>query len=83
MNASDIWNLVEDESSLVAETKWVLIRRVRDELLSRCDWTQLPDATLSIEEKQAWSDYRQELRDIPQNFPLADDVVFPSEPGAE
>ena len=66
----------------VTDVKWEMIRRYRNELLSRCDWTQLPDAALSIEEKQAWSDYRQVLRDLPQYYPLPEDVEFPSEPGA-
>jgi hypothetical protein len=81
MNASILWNLVEDESTLTADIRWELIRRYRNEELSRTDWTQIADAPLTIEEKQAWSAYRQELRDIPQNFMLWEDVVLPDRPG--
>jgi hypothetical protein len=79
MNASFLWD-VDDPPP--AEGRWFLVRRYRNELLTRCDWTQLPDAALAAEEKQAWSDYRQQLRDIPETFLLPDEVIFPSEPGA-
>jgi len=57
--------------------KWLAIKRVRNELLTACDWTQLPDAVLTVEEKEAWVIYRQKLRDIPQNYQLPEDVIFP------
>ena len=63
-----------------AAEQWVALRRVRDELLILCDWTQLPDAVLSIEQKSAWADYRQSLRDIPQDFATPEDVTFPIRP---
>jgi len=58
--------------------KWSAIKRVRNELLIACDWTQLPDAVLTVEEKEAWLIYRQKLRDIPQDFTSPDSVVFPT-----
>lgn len=42
------------------------IRLVRDRLLAECDWTQLPDTMLTDEEKTAWAQYRQALRDFPE-----------------
>ena len=59
---------------------WEIIKSYRSQLLSECDWTQLPDAVLTLEEKSAWSDYRQKLRDIPQDFATPDDVIFPVQP---
>jgi len=59
---------------------WDAIKAMRNQLLSECDWTQLPDAVLTLEEKSAWSDYRQALRDIPQDYATPDDVVFPIPP---
>lgn len=49
-----------------------LNRRRRSLLLSSCDWTQLTDCALSDEEKQEWAEYRQKLRDVPEqkDFPL-------------
>ena len=59
---------------------WEGIRIKREFLIAACDWTQLPDAVLTLEEKSAWSDYRQALRDIPQDYPTPDDVIFPTPP---
>jgi hypothetical protein len=78
MNASFLWG--EAEIQLPDEVKWTSIRLHRNQLLKDCDWTQLPDAPLSLEEKQAWSDYRQALRNIPQDFATPDEVVFPETP---
>lgn len=40
-------------------------RRLRDGLLARSDWTQLPDAPLSPSLQAQWRAYRQLLRDNP------------------
>ena len=58
-------------------------RTQRDRLLTQYDWTQLPDAALSNEEKAAWTAYRQGLRDITDqplfpttiDWPLAPDAL--------
>lgn len=60
--------------------KWAAVKIIRNQLLKDCDWTQLPDAVMSIEEKTAWQEYRQALRDLPQAFNSPDDVMFPSQP---
>ena len=60
--------------------KWAQVRAERDRLLADCDWTQVADAPLTAAEKQAWADYRQTLRDIPQDFATPDDVVWPEQP---
>lgn len=41
------------------------VRRKRNSLLGASDWTQLPDAPLTDEQKQQWIEYRQALRDLP------------------
>lgn len=54
------------------------IRTKRNDLLSQCDWHMLGDAPGN---REAWADYRQQLRDLPQVF--AGDVVnvvWPTEP---
>jgi hypothetical protein len=53
------------------------IRTKRNELLTRSDWTQLPDVVLST--KQAWALYRQALRDITEQ-PDLDNIVWPTPP---
>lgn len=46
------------------EKAWDIIREQRTARLSATDWTQLSDSPLSEEEKNAYVDYRQKLRDI-------------------
>ena len=52
-------------------------RSKRNSLLSRSDWTQVVDAPV---DKVAWANYRQALRDVPNqsDFPL--DITWPTEP---
>ena len=59
---------------------WAQVRAERDRLLSECDWTQVADAPLTASEKEAWADYRQALRDIPQTQDDPDDIVWPEVP---
>ena len=56
------------------------VRSERDALLAGCDWTQVADAPLSASVKQAWADYRQTLRDIPQTQDDPDSIVWPEQP---
>lgn len=53
------------------------VRQQRNELLSACDWTQLPD---SPADHEAWATYRQTLRDVTgqEGFPW--DVTWPEAP---
>ena len=43
---------------------WASIKNMRDHVLSECDYMFLSDQTPS----QEWIDYRQFLRDLPQQF---------------
>ena len=67
-------------NNLPEQNKWNLICVYRNDLLAKSDWTQLPDAPLTEEQKADWATYRQTLRDLPENFDKADDVEFPEEP---
>jgi len=55
-------NASEIEIAYRLENQWFVIREIRNELLSECDWTQLSD--IPSETKAIWSEYRQSLRDI-------------------
>jgi hypothetical protein len=68
------WPSVRDDLA------WGRVRAERDRLLTACDWTQVADAPLTADEKQAWADYRQALRDVPQTFDSPEDVVWPEAP---
>lgn len=65
----------------VAVDRWLIVKAKRNTLLAETDWTQNLDAVLSIEEKAAWQEYRQALRDIPQDFANPEDVIWPVKPG--
>ena len=51
------------KSSVLKEQKWAQVRAMRDALLKECDWTQLADSKVADD----WKEYRQILRDVPQN----------------
>ena len=53
------------------------IRQDRDYLLASCDWTQTADAPVDQVE---WQDYRQALRDIPQQAGFPTDITWPTKP---
>lgn len=72
-----LWALYPE---ITDESKWRLIKQYRNELLARCDWTQMSDAIMTFSQRQAWQDYRQALRDIPQTFSNPDLVVFMEAP---
>jgi hypothetical protein len=83
INASFLWaGFDPSEPPPSEEYKWILIRNYRNERLSDCDWSQLGDAPFSAEEKNAWTAYRQSLRDIPEDYANAGDVMFPDAPGS-
>jgi len=75
-------------NSASAETEAILyqgnlddFRIQRNDLLSKSDWTQVPDSPLSDSKKTEWQTYRQALRDMPsqEGFdPL--NPTYPTEP---
>lgn len=60
--------------------KWSEIRKYRDYLITKTDWTQMTDAPLTDDKKAEFATYRQALRDIPQNVGDPDLVVWPEKP---
>jgi hypothetical protein len=56
---------------------WDIIRRKRNMLLKKTDYTQMPDYP---GDKKAYAVYRQTLRDIPQIFSSPENVVWPTDP---
>ena len=66
-----------------AEDHWGKTRRLRAELLSESDRTQLADAPLTGAKKVEWTTYRQALRDMPITNASAtsyEDIVWPTKP---
>jgi hypothetical protein len=60
------------------EQKWEQIKLWRNAKLAQSDWTMHTDAPT---DKVAWAEYRQALRDLPAQAGLADEAVFPAQPG--
>ena len=63
-------------NNTVSVRKWARIRAERDALLAASDWMANSDVTMS----DAWTAYRQALRDLPASQSDPDDIVFPEEP---
>lgn len=53
------------------DVTWEEVRAARDKALADSDWRAVKDRTMS----QAWKDYRQALRDLPQVHGTANDAV--------
>ena len=51
------------------------IRVDRNKLLEQSDWSQLPDNSLTAEEKNEWVQYRQQLRDLPSHLKIENSYV--------
>lgn len=58
-------------------------RAERSTRLAASDWTQAADAPLTENEKARWREYRQALRDIPEQEGFPDTVVWPEEPSRD
>jgi len=60
-----------------ADTLAVKARIKREQLLNASDWTQLSDSPV---DQEAWSTYRQALRDIPTQAGFPHDITWPTKP---
>ena len=73
------WDECYDEKgNIISDLAWNQVRRLRSELLAKCDWTDLPHAPLTETEKTAWMVYRQALRDITKQ--KIEKINWPEEP---
>ena len=57
---------------------WDEVKRYRGEILANSDWRDLP--SYAGDDQEEWRTYRQELRDLPQDYAEVEDIVFPTEP---
>jgi hypothetical protein len=76
----DFEDMTDEEQIKSTESKAAEIRLQRKFKLVDCDWTQLPDVTLSDEKKAEWNIYRQALRDITNQSGFPWDVIWPQIP---
>lgn len=84
-DATGTWTVEEDPARKAEYVAMMIdtIRAERNRRLFECDWTQLADSPLSPGDRDTWKQYRQQLRDLPEQFvshPGA--VTWPDPPGA-
>ena len=77
-NVDGKWRAFEVREKSNSE-KWDELRDKRNLLLTNSDFTQLND---SPKDKSKWESYRKALRDLPETYPNADDVIWPTEPNS-
>lgn len=60
------------------DVDWDHVRSVRNDELDKSDWRAVSDRVLP----DAWQEYRQALRDLPQDYESANDAAdnFPQRP---
>ena len=68
-------SIVYDGEEIIETTEfdytWLQVRAARNKALANSDWTAVKDRTMS----QGWKDYRQALRDLPQDHADANSAV--------
>jgi len=57
-----------------------ILRVDRNNLLRDSDWSQMSDVSMTVEKKQEWLTYRQNLRDLPSNTTDPENPVWPEAP---
>lgn len=74
--------LIDKTLQEINENKWQKIRSIRNSLLQASDIYILTDRWEKYDQntKTIWSDYRQQLRDLPTTFTNPDEVVWPIKP---
>jgi hypothetical protein len=72
--------LTMEESQITNDQWWFVVRWWRNALLTESDWSQVPDNSLSEEQRESWRQYRQELRDISNNVSDPKTIIFPDLP---
>jgi hypothetical protein len=69
-----------DPKIITNEQWWAIARWWRNALLNESDWSQVPDNSLTEEQREQWRQYRSELRNITDVYPDPRYVVFPGIP---
>ena len=73
--------LPHPDPELATDEEWVLsLRAERNRLLAASDWTQMPDSPLTDEQRAAWAQYRQALRDAPSTWTPSPEWDAPEPP---
>jgi hypothetical protein len=81
MNTENKKLVLENDKLILVERElvinWNITRTKRNKLLKDSDHKMMPDYP---SDKEVWSAYRQELRDIPQKYADPNKVLWPEQP---
>lgn len=69
-------SVLSEYTSVVAEDNLEQLLEKRNKLLAETDWWAVADRTMT----QAEIDYRQALRDVPQQAGFPDNITWPTKP---
>jgi len=75
-----VWTIrdaTQEELDFRIDRKSTEIRKIRNQLLFATDWTQIADSPV---DSFIWSEYRQQLRNIPQQSGFPWKIEWPNEP---
>lgn len=70
----------EFDDQKVLQSKGSMLRARRNRLLTQSDWSQAADIPFTNEQRQAWTTYRQALRDITNQPGFPTNVEWPTRP---
>jgi hypothetical protein len=59
---------------------WIHMKDIRNRMLSQTDKYMTSDFPLTDEQRQSWRDYRQALRDLPDNIDDINNINWPQRP---
>jgi hypothetical protein len=74
------WVQVEGEEVVINTSPGILAWEKAKELLRQSDWSVLSDIPMTIAERQAWKDYRAELRGIRMQSGFPTNITWPTKP---
>jgi hypothetical protein len=69
-----------EEQAEIEAQKAKQVRSERNAKLTETDWTQVDDTPLDNVAKNAWANYRQALRDVPDQAGFPFNVTWPAQP---
>jgi len=86
-----VYSLTTDGDAQDNNPEWLAIKATRDEKLAAAQWiidrhrdqvddTEYTTPDITAAKYQEWLEYKQALRDIPQDYTEAESVEWPTEP---
>ena len=74
------WVQVEGQEQILTASPGFVAWEKAKELLRQSDWSVLPDVPMLVEERQKWTEYRAELRNIRMQPGFPENITWPTRP---